>query len=122
MQFIKIIESPIVFAHNDVNTGNILVGFAYEAIFQLHNFLNSQVREDGSNNWDPVVFIDYEFASYNYRGFDIANHFNEWMYDYGRKVGACSIRTYGNDVLSRISPTTTGTQTSTPPSRSRRGG
>jgi len=42
------------------------------------------VREDGSN-WDPVVFIDYEFASYNYRGFDIANHFNEWMYDYGRK-------------------------------------
>ena len=45
----------------------------------------SQVREDGSN-WDPVVFIDYEFASYNYRGFDIANHFNEWMYDYGRKV------------------------------------
>ena len=104
LAFIKVVDSPVVFSHNDINTGNILV------------------REDGSNNWDPVVFIDYEFASYNYRGFDIANHFNEWMYDYGRKVGACSIRTYGNDVLSRISPTTTGTQTSTPPSMSRRGG
>jgi len=64
--FIRVVDSPVVFSHNDINTGNILV------------------REDGSN-WDPVVFIDYEFASYNYRGFDIANHFNEWMYDYGRK-------------------------------------
>ena len=44
-----------------------------------------QVREDDTS-WDPVVFIDYEFAAYNYRAFDIANHFNEWMYDYGRKV------------------------------------
>ena len=34
---------------------------------------------------DPVVLIDFEFSSYNYRGFDIANHFNEWMYDYRRK-------------------------------------
>jgi len=67
LAFIKVVDSPVVFSHNDINTGNILV------------------REDGSNNWDPVVFIDYEFASYNYRGFDIANHFNEWMYDYGRK-------------------------------------
>jgi len=66
LSFIKIIDSPAVFAHNDINTGNILV------------------REDVSN-WDPVVFIDYEFAGYNYRAFDIANHFNEWMYDYGRK-------------------------------------
>ena len=32
-----------------------------------------------------MVLIDFEFSSYNYRGFDIANHFNEWMYDYRRK-------------------------------------
>ena len=31
---------------------------------------------------DPVMLIDYEFSSYNYRAFDLANHFNEWMYDY----------------------------------------
>jgi len=66
LSFLKVVDSPVVFSHNDINTGNILV------------------REDGSN-WDPVVFIDYEFASYNFRAFDIANHFNEWMYDYGRK-------------------------------------
>jgi len=66
LDFLKSVDSPVVFSHNDINTGNILV------------------RED-DKSWDPVVFIDYEFAAYNYRAFDIANHFNEWMYDYGRK-------------------------------------
>jgi len=66
LTFLHSVESPVVFSHNDVNTGNILV------------------REDGSD-WDPLVFIDYEFAAYNHRAFDIANHFCEWMYDYGRK-------------------------------------
>jgi len=69
LAFLKTVESPVVFSHNDINTGNILV------------------RADPAS-WDPVVFIDYEFAAYNHRAFDIANHFNEWMYDYGRKVRA----------------------------------
>ena len=29
-----------------------------------------------------LVPIDFEYASYNYRGYDIANHFCEWMYEY----------------------------------------
>ena len=57
------ISPPVVFSHNDINTGNILV-------------------KDVQECSDPVVLIDYEFSSYNYRGFDLANHFNEWMYDY----------------------------------------
>ena len=57
------VDPPVVFSHNDINTGNILV------------------REESECS-DPVVLIDYEFSSYNYRGFDLANHFNEWMYDY----------------------------------------
>ena len=57
------VEAPVVFSHNDINTGNILV-------------------KEESDCSDPVVLIDYEFSSYNYRGFDLANHFNEWMYDY----------------------------------------
>ena len=32
-----------------------------------------------------LIVIDYEFCSYNYRAFDIANHFQEWMYDYTNK-------------------------------------
>jgi len=65
--FLRTVASPVVFSHNDLNSGNILV------------------RED-SMDWDPVVFIDYEFAAYNYRGFDLANHFVEWVYDYGTKT------------------------------------
>merc|ERR1719510_738731 len=60
------LNPPVVFSHNDINTGNILV-------------------KEESECSDPVVLIDYEFSSYNYRGFDLANHFNEWMYDYRRK-------------------------------------
>ncbi|CAN0580153.1 unnamed protein product, partial [Ectocarpus sp. 12 AP-2014] len=31
----------------------------------------------------PVVsLIDYEYAGYNPRGFDVGNHFCEWMADY----------------------------------------
>lgn len=29
-----------------------------------------------------LCLIDYEYCAYNYRGFDIANHFVEWTYDY----------------------------------------
>ena len=28
------------------------------------------------------MIIDFEYCSYNYRGFDLANHFCETMYDY----------------------------------------
>jgi ethanolamine kinase len=48
--------SPIVFAHNDLVGGNILVS------------------PDGNR----VCFIDYEYASLNYRGFDLGDHFQEW--------------------------------------------
>uniref|UniRef100_A0A674MXU6 ethanolamine kinase n=1 Tax=Takifugu rubripes TaxID=31033 RepID=A0A674MXU6_TAKRU len=31
---------------------------------------------------DRLMLIDFEYSSYNYRGFDFGNHFCEWMYDY----------------------------------------
>jgi len=65
--FLRNVQSPVVFSHNDVNCGNVLV------------------REGQAADWDPVVLIDFEFAAYNYRGFDLANHFIEWMYDYAPK-------------------------------------
>jgi len=77
LDFITVVNSPVVFAHNDVNTGNILV------------------RED-KHSPDSIVFIDYEFAAFNYRGFDIANHFNEWMYDYGKEEFPYYHRNPGN--------------------------
>jgi ethanolamine kinase len=48
--------SPIVFAHNDLHAGNIMAH-----------------QETGA-----VVLIDFEYGGCNYRGFDIANHWNEW--------------------------------------------
>ncbi|KAI7825468.1 kinase-like domain-containing protein [Kickxella alabastrina] len=51
---------PIVFAHDDLQYGNIL-----------------RLRDTGE-----LVVVDFEYAGYNYRGFDIANHFCEWMADY----------------------------------------
>ncbi|KAJ3336522.1 hypothetical protein HDU93_002661 [Gonapodya sp. JEL0774] len=46
------VESPVVFGHNDLQYGNILR------------------RGDGS-----LLFVDYEYAGYTFRGADIANHF-----------------------------------------------
>uniref|UniRef100_A0AAR2KGQ3 ethanolamine kinase n=1 Tax=Pygocentrus nattereri TaxID=42514 RepID=A0AAR2KGQ3_PYGNA len=38
----------------------------------------------GRENMDKqkLMLIDFEYSSYNYRGFDIGNFFCEWMYDY----------------------------------------
>ncbi|OAD74969.1 hypothetical protein PHYBLDRAFT_111254, partial [Phycomyces blakesleeanus NRRL 1555(-)] len=54
------VQSPVVFAHNDTQYGNIL-----------------QLEKTGE-----LVVVDFEYSGYNPRGFDIANHFCEWMYDY----------------------------------------
>ncbi|XP_049986298.1 choline/ethanolamine kinase isoform X1 [Alexandromys fortis] len=55
--------SPVVFCHNDIQEGNIL--------------LLSEPKND-----DSLMLVDFEYSSYNYRGFDIGNHFCEWVYDY----------------------------------------
>ncbi|XP_061236396.1 choline kinase alpha-like isoform X2 [Neopsephotus bourkii] len=58
-------SSPVVFCHNDCQEGNILL---------------LEGRENSENQ--KLMLIDFEYSSYNYRGFDIGNHFCEWMYDY----------------------------------------
>lgn len=55
--------SPVVFCHNDIQEGNILL-----------------LSEPDSD--DNLMLVDFEYSSYNYRGFDIGNHFCEWVYDY----------------------------------------
>ncbi|KAJ3349135.1 hypothetical protein HDU83_000756 [Entophlyctis luteolus] len=49
------VDSLVVFSHCDLLTGNIIYNAAQ----------------------DKVDFIDYEYGSYNFRGFDIGNHFCE---------------------------------------------
>ncbi|XP_065813459.1 choline/ethanolamine kinase isoform X1 [Labrus bergylta] len=57
--------SPVVFCHNDVQEGNILM-----------------LEDEERTSSDNLMLIDFEYSSYNYRGFDFGNHFCEWMYDY----------------------------------------
>ncbi|XP_024960614.1 probable ethanolamine kinase isoform X2 [Cynara cardunculus var. scolymus] len=50
------LDAPVVFAHNDLLSGNLMLNDVEEKLY----------------------FIDFEYGSYNYRGFDIGNHFNEY--------------------------------------------
>ncbi|XP_064198532.1 choline/ethanolamine kinase [Anguilla rostrata] len=59
--------SPVVFCHNDVQEGNIL--------------MLDGVEQDPSST-EKLMLIDFEYSSYNFRGFDFGNHFCEWAYDY----------------------------------------
>ncbi|KAI9101758.1 choline/ethanolamine kinase [Phlyctochytrium arcticum] len=54
-QFLEQINAPVAFCHNDLLSGNIVY----------------------DEKQDEVAFIDYEYGSYSYRAFDIANHFCE---------------------------------------------
>jgi len=55
-QTLSKLNSPIVFCHNDLLSRNIIV--------------------DSSS--DKCSFIDFEYANYNFRGYEIGNHFNEY--------------------------------------------
>ena len=61
---LPMINSPVVFCHNDLQGGNLLLK-----------------RGPGSMD-ERIVAIDYEFCGYNYRAFDIANVWAEFSYDY----------------------------------------
>lgn len=44
---------------------------------------NSQALSDPPCDGEPeLMIIDFEYCAYNYRGFDLANHFLEWTFDY----------------------------------------
>lgn len=51
-----LLKAPIVFAHNDLLSGNLMY----------------------SDAEDKLYLIDFEYGSYNFRGYDIGNHFAEY--------------------------------------------
>jgi thiamine kinase-like enzyme len=53
----------LIFSHNDLLANNVLI----------------------ANSNHKYIFIDYEYSTYNYRIFDIANYFNEYSFDYDVK-------------------------------------
>lgn len=86
--YLQSVESPVVFCHNDLQEGNILLlDEPPTSDGHAHTSANSMdtSREDGAQAKPRIIVIDYEYCSYNYRGFDIANHFCEWVYDYSNE-------------------------------------
>ncbi|URE00042.1 ethanolamine kinase [Musa troglodytarum] len=51
-----LLNAPVVFAHNDLLSGNLML----------------------NDKEGKLYFIDFEYGSYSYRGYDIGNHFNEY--------------------------------------------
>ncbi|XP_030381107.1 choline/ethanolamine kinase isoform X2 [Scaptodrosophila lebanonensis] len=113
---------PVVFCHNDLQEGNILLRQAAASqeatsISSLRSNFDETLGDslDGNGNADSehkkspsvspcheldttddsalddsfildpepdLIIIDFEYCAYNYRGFDLANHFIEWTFDY----------------------------------------
>jgi choline/ethanolamine kinase len=70
----------IVFCHNDLIGGNVL----------LSND-NPHLSKMDSNFKPKLMLIDFEFASYNPRGFDLGDHLAEYVFDYDAKAPPYSL-------------------------------
>lgn len=70
------VQSPIVFGHNDLLAGNVMVS---EAFWEQTGPDGAVQREDGtvSSADSDMTFIDFEYVDWTPRGFDWGNHFNE---------------------------------------------
>ncbi|XP_065203007.1 choline/ethanolamine kinase isoform X2 [Planococcus citri] len=83
-------HSPVVFCHNDMQEGNILIkSQSQPQLQQLQPQQQSHnddefvvVADDKPSSSASLIIIDYEYCAYNYRAFEIANHFMEWVFDY----------------------------------------
>ncbi|KAL3077595.1 hypothetical protein niasHT_033705 [Heterodera trifolii] len=88
-------RSLVTFCHNDLQEGNILLPKAHSGNIRIgseSDEILSGIDGNMTNNsltafnpMDPrLVLIDFEYASYNYRGFDFANHFIEYTINYDK--------------------------------------
>ncbi|RJE18345.1 Choline kinase [Aspergillus sclerotialis] len=80
------LKQQLVFAHNDTQYGNLL---RMEPQGESPLLLPA-------NEHKQLVVIDFEYASANTPGFEFANHFTEWCYNYHdpEKPWACNPKAY----------------------------
>ena len=102
------LESPIVFAHNDLLSGNIMISLGssssagtsggdaeVDPVASSNGNTTSTVELSTNTDTDPasesnsnlMTFIDFEYADWAPRGFDLGNHFCEYAgfeCDYGK--------------------------------------
>lgn len=86
VRLLATVPSPIVFCHNDLQEGNILLPADVTSSSDLLKIAGGKASSSTQNLDDHIVFIDFEFCAYNYRGFDLGNHFCERMFDYNNEA------------------------------------
>jgi len=89
-EIIEKVPSEVVFCHNDLQEGNLLLMerlagaprriSSTSPIEALDNFPDPP--NDESVHLPVIQPIDFEYCAYNNRGYDFGNHFLEWCYDY----------------------------------------
>lgn len=81
----------VVFCHNDMQEGNILysnsnnsdkTSGSSDCQESVEDELKKQYIQIRNDDEPDLQIIDFEYCAYNYRGFDLANHFIEWTFDY----------------------------------------
>ena len=81
--------SPRYFAVTNCfeNLGWWCTKFSCKHFFSYVSFQEGNILS--CDNDSKLLFIDYEYSCYNYRNFDITNHFLEWIatYEYGDTPG-----------------------------------
>lgn len=81
----KAVKKRLVFAHNDAQYGNLM---------RLDPPGDSPLMQP-ANQHRQLVVIDFEYAGANTRGFEFANHFTEWCYNYHQENSyACNTKYY----------------------------
>ncbi|RAH87168.1 choline kinase [Aspergillus japonicus CBS 114.51] len=80
------LKQQLVFAHNDTQYGNLL---------RMEPSQESPLLRP-ENKHKQLVVIDFEYASANTPGFEFANHFSEWCYNYhdAERPWACNNTVY----------------------------
>ncbi|XP_065358370.1 choline/ethanolamine kinase isoform X1 [Calliphora vicina] len=105
-------QYPVLFCHNDFQEGNILLRSYNTAeetnlddslmdtnneegdllnnkrsrTLDLDSSADSALCSSADSAGPDLMIIDFEYCAYNYRGFDLANHFLEWTFDYSNPV------------------------------------
>lgn len=91
-QILDKLKGKLVFSHNDLHQNNILMLHETGVVSgerpngmkptKVNKRYVNESNSEASQHDDPIVLIDFEFCSYNYRAFDMANHLSEWCFDY----------------------------------------
>lgn len=74
-------KSPLAFTHNDLLSGNIMVDISdcvEDEKRREEDDDDGRTRESASSSSSGMTFIDFEYADWAPRGFDLGNHFCEY--------------------------------------------